>query len=328
MTTSEYVIDNGVKISDNVWHVIQFSRTKHFGTLIVDGVRSPHDGRSGLSGLDELIIDNYIYVGGHGWTNDTVGNTAMARNYSGCMQDMVFNGNALLSNVFGRLSFYGLVGNVIQGCATTPPFIASHLQSRFSRLVTRWTPNGLDYSFDFWFRTTDSGSNRELVYVEATYSVVISLTLGIATMLQVGTTDTHVFAPKLNDGSWHQFRIIASSTSFRVYIDGDFGSVAFERVVTGQQNPQITIGQKNAEGFVGCVRNIRIDGIQRDVNSATFTRNNVIYNSCPIQNFCQPFFPCYNNATCVSNPASFQCVCGANSNYEGTYCQLCKLHHA
>ncbi|EDV20971.1 uncharacterized protein TRIADDRAFT_60571 [Trichoplax adhaerens] len=324
MTTSEYVINNGVKISDNVWHQVSFSRNKHFGILTVDNVNSAHDRRSGLSGVDEITIDDMIYVGGFPRTNDTVDTISSSRNFSGCLRDLVFNGITVLQNLFGQFP-YGVSAGVNQGCVTTAPYIASHLQSQSSRLIINISPSGLfDYLFDFWFRTTDSGRSRELVYIQATYSAVISLTSGIATMLQVGTTDTHVFQPRLNDGSWHQFRMISSSTSFRVYIDNDFGSVAFERTLTTQQSPQITIGSQNAQGFIGCIRDLKVNGISRSVLDTSFARNNIIYNSCSIQNFCQPFFPCYNNATCVSNPGSFACICGSNSNYEGTYCQLYK----
>lgn len=323
----EYVIDNGIRISDNIWHRVEFTRDRFYGILNVDGIRSPNDKRPQSGESDNVDINQIIYIGGVPSGSPAVINLNVHGNYSGCLRNVAFNGNSVLSNALDGQANYGYVGNIARtsDCNTVPQqFVAANLRSQFSGISVSWTPTAsYDYSFEFWFRTTETGFNHEILNLEASNNVVITLSQGTVTMLLISTFTAQSSKRKVNDGSWHLLRLIASSSAIGCYVDDEFLNINFSQPLTQRQFPQVTIGLKSIRGFVGCVRGVKIDGVTESIGSVKFSRSGVSVNSCTIQNFCKPFTACFNNASCVNTATSFTCSCGLNSNYEGSYCETC-----
>nr|XP_026689389.1 neurexin-1a isoform X3 [Ciona intestinalis] len=347
--------------NDNTWHSVTVNRTLKRTTdrkgdamvdIAVDEARV--FSRHIQDEYSQLTLDDVIYVGGSPDTSQLPG-SEIPNNFIGCLKEVSYANNDFMRLSLSRLardhdrslSVNGNLDFVCEDEDVTGPL--SFLTPQSYLLIPGWK-NSHQGSIECNFRTNEP--NGLLLYGSGQSSDVFALELNRGLMYIVCNLGSGVSRyrsdrnRRLDDGEWHRVSVNRQGKDILMSIDGvakrfrvegsntnldlngplslagvDFGG-NFERLPNLWTAPL-------REGFVGCVRDLRMDGEELDVQSLAKSRGIGLTPaslSRDIGPYCRNLGeskcssnPCFNGATCKDGVNRFICDC-TNTSYKGDTC--------
>uniref|UniRef100_A0AAR2L8P8 Neurexin 1 n=1 Tax=Pygocentrus nattereri TaxID=42514 RepID=A0AAR2L8P8_PYGNA len=346
------------KFNDNDWHDVKVTRNLRQVTISVDGILTS----TGYTQEDYTMLgsDDFFYVGGSPSTADLPG-SPVSNNFMGCLKEVVYKNNDVrleLSRLAlqgdPKMKIHGVVPFKCENVATLDP-ITFETPEAFITLH-KWNAKKTG-SISFDFRTTEP--NGLLLFShglpkqqtkEAKSPLTLKVDFFAIEMLDghlyllldmgSGTTKTRAVNKKVNDGEWYH-------VDFQR--DGRSGTISVNSVRTPYQAPgeseildlddNLYLGglPENKAGlvfptevwtallnygFVGCVRDLFIDGQSKDVRRMAETQKAVgVKPSCSKEAPKQCLSnPCQNNGICREGWNRYVCDC-SGTGFLGRSCE-------
>ncbi|XP_049328502.1 neurexin-1a isoform X6 [Astyanax mexicanus] len=346
------------KFNDNDWHDVKVTRNLRQVTISVDGILTT----TGYTQEDYTMLgsDDFFYVGGSPSTADLPG-SPVSNNFMGCLKEVVYKNNDVrleLSRVAlqgdPKMKIHGVVAFKCENVATLDP-ITFETPEAFITLH-KWNAKKTG-SISFDFRTTEpnglllfSHGRPKQQTKEAKSPLTLKVDFFAIEMLDghlyllldmgSGTTKTRAINKKVNDGEWNH-------VDFQR--DGRAGTISVNTIRTPYQAPgeseildlddNLYLGglPENKAGlvfptevwtallnygFVGCVRDLFIDGQSKDVRRmAESQKATGVKSSCSKEAPKQCISnPCLNNGVCREGWNRYVCDC-SGTGFLGRSCE-------
>ncbi|XP_063043015.1 neurexin-2-like [Engraulis encrasicolus] len=346
------------KFNDNAWHDVRVTRNLRQVTISVDGILTT----TGYTQEDYTMLgsDDFFYIGGSPNTADLPG-SPVSNNFMGCLKDVVYKNNdfklELSKLAIDRDPKISLHGDLVFRCedvAALDPVTFETPESFIA--LPRWdTKKTGSISFDF--RTTEpSGlllfshgkvtteaprAGRDL---KADYFAMELLDGYLYLLMDMGSGSVKLKASnkKVNDGEWchvdfqREGRKGSISVNSRTMpfasnegsdfldLDGDMylGGLPPEGRSDMPLPPEVWTALLSY-GYVGCVRDLFIDGKSRDVRRLAEMQSAVGVSSfCTreLQKRCSSA-PCGNGGVCKEGWNRYVCDC-TGTGYLGPNCDI------
>ncbi|XP_076875227.1 neurexin-2-beta isoform X9 [Brachyhypopomus gauderio] len=346
------------KFNDNAWHDVKVTRNLRQVTISVDGILTT----TGYTQEDYTMLgsDDFFYIGGSPNTADLPG-SPVSNNFMGCLKDVVYKNNDFKLEL-SRLAIerdpkINLHGDLVFRCedvAALDPVTFETPESYIS--LPRWdTKKTSSISFDF--RTTEPSGlllfshgrphgakeprpGREL---KTDYFAMELLDGFLYLLMDMGSGSVKLKASnkKVNDGEWchvdfqREGRKGSISVNSRTMpfnsnegseildLDSDMylGGLPESRQALVLP-PEVWTALLNY-GYVGCVRDLFIDGKSRDVR-----RLAEIQSAPGVSSFCTRELqkrcssaPCGNGGVCKEGWNRYICDC-TGTGYLGSNCEI------
>ncbi|XP_059369238.1 neurexin 3b isoform X12 [Carassius carassius] len=343
------------KFNDNAWHDIKVTRNLRQVTISVDGILTT----TGYTQEDYTMLgsDDFFYVGGSPSTADLPG-SPVSNNFMGCLKEVVYKNNDIRLEL-SRLARIAdpkmkLQGDVVFKCENVPTLDPISFETPESFLsLPKWNTKRVG-SISFDFRTSepnglilftqgkpqdkkDSHSQRSN---RVDFFAVELLDGNFYLLLDMGSGTIKVKATqsKVNDGAWHHVDIqrdgrsgiisvnsrrtpfTASGENEILDLEGDLylGGLPDNRV--GLVLPTDLWTAMLNYGYVGCIRDLFIDGRSKDIRQIAEAQNGVgIKPSCSkvTGKHCDSN-PCKNNGICKEGWNRFICDCTGTGYWDRT----------
>uniref|UniRef100_A0A8C1DZ53 Neurexin 3b n=1 Tax=Cyprinus carpio carpio TaxID=630221 RepID=A0A8C1DZ53_CYPCA len=343
------------KFNDNAWHDIKVTRNLRQVTILVDGILTT----TGYTQEDYTMLgsDDFFYVGGSPSTADLPG-SPVSNNFMGCLKEVVYKNNDIRLEL-SRLARIAdpkmkLQGDVVFKCENVPTLDPISFETPESFLsLPKWNTKRVG-SISFDFRTSEpnglilftQGKPQEKKDARSQKSnkvdffAVELLDGNIYLLLDMGSGTIKVKATqsKVNDGAWHHVDIqrdgrsgiisvnsrrtpfTASGENEILDLEGDLylGGLPDNRV--GLVLPTELWTAMLNYGYVGCIRDLFIDGRSKDIRQIAEAQNGVgIKSSCSKVTGKQcDSNPCKNNGICKEGWNRFICDCTGTGYWDRT----------
>ncbi|XP_072314039.1 neurexin 3a isoform X2 [Eucyclogobius newberryi] len=316
-------------------------------TISVDGILTT----TGYTQEDYTMLgsDDFFYVGGSPSTADLPG-SPVSNNFMGCLKEVVYKNNdirlelsRLARIVDPKMKIQGEVAYKCENVATLDPISFETPESYIS--LPKWNTKRMG-SISFDFRTTEPNglilfthgkrqerkdSPRSQKNTKVDFFAVELLDGSLYLLLDMGSGTIKVKATqsKVNDGSWYHVDIqrdgrsgtisvnsrrtpfTASGESEILDLEGDMylGGLPTDRT-TLILPTELWTAMLNY-GYVGCVRDLFIDGRSKDIRQIAEAQNGAgIKPSCTKQTVKQcESYPCKNRGVCKEGWNRFICDC-------------------
>uniref|UniRef100_A0A7I4Z531 Neurexin-3a n=1 Tax=Haemonchus contortus TaxID=6289 RepID=A0A7I4Z531_HAECO len=337
------------RFDDDSWHTVSMQRTLQMLTLTVDGRKD--EIRQYAPELD-WIGHSFAYLGSVPLERHITGVTKNA--FRGCMKQVKYDADAQRI-LFVTLADQGFGGSIIKtggelsfSCKspTQPPDVLSfHSGSSFLALP-KWGALASG-SLSFHFRTTEKdglllyhgNTGKDITdyiafeLIDGHLHMIINLGSG-AVRLQ--TTARHV-----SEGdTWHSLHVERVGRTGSVIVDSmktDFNTpgvssnlIVDDPIYLGWV-PNTTVSLPSTiwsvslrKGFIGCIKNLRVNGISARI-ATVFEHSNAtgISIGCPPMPAANPCAnnPCHNFGICEQSQNTFTCDCAATDK-EGPTCNV------
>ncbi|XP_028996544.1 neurexin 3b isoform X18 [Betta splendens] len=343
------------KFNDNTWHDIKVTRNLRQVTISVDGILTT----TGYTQEDYTMLgsDDFFYVGGSPSTADLPG-SPVSNNFMGCLKEVVYKNNDIRLEL-SRLARIvdpkmKLQGDVVFKCEAVPTLDPINFETPDSYLaLPKWNTKRVG-SISFDFRTSEP--NGLILFThgkpqdrrdakgqknnKVDFFAVELLDGGLYLLLDMGSGTIKVKATqaKVNDGSWHHvdiqrdgrsgiISVNSQRTSFTASgeneildLEGDLylGGLPDNRV--GLVLPTELWTAMLNYGYVGCVRDLFIDGRSKDIRQIAQSQNvtginpqcnKVTGKQCDSS-------PCKNNGACKEGWNRFVCDCTGTGFWDST----------
>ncbi|KAL3980009.1 matrix metalloproteinase-11 (stromelysin 3) [Sarotherodon galilaeus] len=343
------------KFNDNSWHDIKVTRNLRQVTISVDGILTT----TGYTQEDYTMLgsDDFFYVGGSPSTADLPG-SPVSNNFMGCLKEVVYKNNDIRLEL-SRLARIvdpkmKLQGDVVFKCENVPTLDPINFETPESYLaLPKWNTKRVG-SISFDFRTSEP--NGLILFThgkpqdrrdakgqknnKVDFFAVELLDGGLYLLLDMGSGTIKVKATqaKVNDGSWHHVDIqrdgrsgiisvnsrrtpfTASGENEILDLEGDLylGGLPDNRV--GLVLPTELWTAMLNYGYVGCVRDLFIDGRSKDIRQIAQSQNMTgIKSSCSKVTGKQcDSNPCKNNGVCKEGWNRFICDCTGTGFWDST----------
>lgn len=138
------------------------------------------------------------------------------------------------------------------------------------------------------------------------------------------------FPSPFNDGLWH--RVVVTVSTNLITLSVDEVLVETVRLINIDTGGVYIFGGglPDTPGFIGCMRQIAIDGSYR--MPLNWKKNEeyccddepVILNACQMTDRCSPN-PCEHGGICKQTSKDFECDCDG-TGYTGSVCHTCEFH--
>ncbi|XP_028252736.1 neurexin 3b isoform X7 [Parambassis ranga] len=343
------------KFNDNGWHDIKVTRNLRQVTISVDGILTT----TGYTQEDYTMLgsDDFFYVGGSPSTADLPG-SPVSNNFMGCLREVVYKNNDIRLEL-SRLARIvdpkmKLQGDVVFKCENVPTLDPINFETPDSYLaLPKWNTKRVG-SISFDFRTSepnglilftqgkpqDRRDSKGLKNNKVDFFAVELLDGGLYLLLDMGSGTIKVKATqaKVNDGSWHHVDIqrdgrsgiisvnsrrtpfTASGENEILDLEGDLylGGLPDSRV--GLVLPTELWTAMLNYGYVGCVRDLFIDGRSKDIRQIAQSQNMTgIKSSCSKVTGKQcDSNPCKNSGVCKEGWNRFICDCTGSGFWDST----------
>ncbi|XP_038141014.1 neurexin 3b isoform X18 [Cyprinodon tularosa] len=343
------------KFNDNSWHDIKVTRNLRQVTISVDGILTT----TGYTQEDYTMLgsDDFFYVGGSPSTADLPG-SPVSNNFMGCLKEVVYKNNDIRLEL-SRLARIvdpkmKLQGDVVFKCENVPTLDPINFETPDSFLaLPKWNTKRVG-SISFDFRTSEPNGlilfthgkpqNRRDVKGQKNNKVdffaVELLDGGLYLLLDMGSGTIKVKATqaKVNDGVWHHVDIqrdgrsgiisvnsrrtpfTASGENEILDLEGDLylGGLPDSRV--GLVLPTELWTAMLDYGYVGCIRDLFIDGRSKDIRQIAQSQNATgIKSSCSKMTGKQcDSSPCKNSGVCKEGWNRFICDCTGTGFWDST----------
>ncbi|XP_063172997.1 neurexin-2-beta isoform X7 [Candoia aspera] len=345
------------KFNDNNWHDIRVTRNLRQVTISVDGILTT----TGYTQEDYTMLgsDDFFYIGGSPNTADLPG-SPVSNNFMGCLKDVVYKNNDFKLEL-SRLAKEGdpkmkINGDLVFRCenvAALDPVTFESPEAYIS--LPKWNTKKTG-SISFDFRTTEPNGlllfshgrlqppkeGRSERMHKADYFAMELLDGYLYLLLDMGSGGIKMRAStkKVNDGEWchvdfqrdgrkGSISVNSRSTPFLASGESEILDLDSEMYLGGLPEnrldlilpPEVWTAFLNY-GYVGCVRDLFIDGKSRDVR-----RLAEVQSVSGVSSFCSRetlkqcgSSPCHNGGLCREGWNRFICDC-VGTGYLGRLCE-------
>ncbi|KAM4599215.1 neurexin-1a isoform 13-T14 [Fundulus diaphanus] len=346
------------KFNDNDWHDVKVTRNLRQVTISVDGILTT----TGYTQEDYTMLgsDDFFYVGGSPSTADLPG-SPVSNNFMGCLKEVVYKNNdvrlelsRLAKQGDPKMKIHGTVAFKCENVATLDPITFETPESYI--ILNKWNAKKTG-SISFDFRTTEP--NGLLLFshgkpkqqpkdsktphtLKVDFFAIEMLDGHLYLLLDMGsgTTKTKAVNRKVNDGEWYH-------VDFQR--DGRSGTISINTLRTAYTAPgeseildlddNLYLGGLPENkmglvfptevwtallnyGYVGCIRDLFIDGQSKDVRRlAEVQKAAGVKPSCSKEPPKQCLSnPCQNNGVCREGWNRYVCDC-SGTGYLGRSCE-------
>ncbi|XP_023203916.1 neurexin-3b isoform X13 [Xiphophorus maculatus] len=343
------------KFNDNSWHDIKVTRNLRQVTISVDGILTT----TGYTQEDYTMLgsDDFFYVGGSPSTADLPG-SPVSNNFMGCLKEVVYKNNDIRLEL-SRLARIvdpkmKLQGDVVFKCENVPTLDPINFETPDSFLaLPKWNTKRVG-SISFDFRTSEPNGlilfthgkpqNRRDAKGQKNNKVdffaVELLDGGLYLLLDMGSGTIKVKATqaKVSDGAWHHVDIqrdgrsgiisvnsrrtpfTASGENEILDLEGDLYLGGLPDSRAGLVLPTELWTAMLDYGYVGCIRDLFIDGRSKDIRQISQSQNATgIKSSCSKMTGKQcDSSPCKNSGMCKEGWNRFICDCTGTGFWDST----------
>ncbi|XP_054846699.1 neurexin-2-beta isoform X3 [Eublepharis macularius] len=345
------------KFNDNNWHDIRVTRNLRQVTISVDGILTT----TGYTQEDYTMLgsDDFFYIGGSPNTADLPG-SPVSNNFMGCLKDVVYKNNDFKLEL-SRLAKEGdpkmkINGDLVFRCESVAALDPVTFESPEAYIsLPKWNTKKTG-SISFDFRTTEPNglllfshgrlqppkeARSERLH-KADYFAMELLDGYLYLLLDMGSGGIKMRASskKVNDGEWchvdfqrdgrkGSISVNSRSTPFLASGESEILDLDSEMYLGGLPEnrldlilpPEVWTAFLNY-GYVGCVRDLFIDGKSRDVR-----RLAEVQSVAGVSSFCSretlkqcSSSPCRNGGLCREGWNRFACDC-VGTGYLGRLCE-------
>ncbi|XP_077095352.1 neurexin 3a isoform X10 [Siphateles boraxobius] len=334
------------KFNDNAWHDVKVTRNLRQVTISVDGILTT----TGYTQEDYTMLgsDDFFYVGGSPSTADLPG-SPVSNNFMGCLKEVVYKNNdirlelsRLARIVDPKMKIQGDVVFKCENVATLDPISFETPEAYIS--LPKWNTKRMG-SISFDFRTTEPNGlilfthgkqqerkdARSQKNTKVDFFAVELLDGSLYLLLDMGSGTIKVKATlnKVNDGAWYHVDIqrdgrsgtisvnsrrtpfTASGENEILDLEGDMYLGGLPDNRAGLILPTELWTAMLNYGYVGCIRDLFIDGRSKDIRQIAEDQNGAgIKPSCnkmPVKQ-CDSY-PCKNKGVCKEGWNRFICDC-------------------
>ncbi|KAM9462036.1 neurexin 1a isoform 13-T13 [Clarias gariepinus] len=347
------------KFNDNAWHDVKVTRNLRQVTISVDGILTTTGYTQ--EDYTMLGSDDFFYVGGSPSTADLPG-SPVSNNFMGCLKEVVYKNNdvrlelsRLAKQGDPKMKVSGMVAFKCENVATLDPVTFETPESYIT--LSKWTAKKAG-SISFDFRTTEP--NGLLLFshgkpkqqqqkdpkgpktMKVDFFAIEMLDGHLYLLLDMGsgTTKTRAVNKKVNDGEWYH-------VDFQR--DGRSGTISVNSVRTPYNAPgeseildlddTLYLGGLPEDraglvfptevwtallnyGYVGCVRDLFMDGQSKDIRRIAEAQRAVgVKPSCSKEPPKQCLSnPCLNSGSCREGWNRYVCDC-SGTGYLGRSCE-------
>uniref|UniRef100_A0A4W6FHP8 Neurexin 1b n=1 Tax=Lates calcarifer TaxID=8187 RepID=A0A4W6FHP8_LATCA len=344
------------KFNDNAWHDVKVTRNLRQVTISVDGILTT----TGYTQEDYTMLgsDDFFYVGGSPSTADLPG-SPVSNNFMGCLKEVVYKNNdvrlelsRLAKQGDPKMKVSGVVSFKCESVATLDPVTFDTPESYVA--LSKWTAKKAG-SISFDFRTTEPnglmlfshGKPRQILMLcvfdlQVDFFAIEMLDGHLYLLLDMGsgTTKTKAIDRKVNDGEWYH-------VDFQR--DGRSGTISVNSVRTAYTAPgdseildlddTLYLGGLPEDraglifptevwtallnyGYVGCIRDLFVDGQSKDIRRLAEAQRAVgVKPSCSREPPKQCLSnPCQHNGICREGWNRYVCDC-SGTGYLGRSCE-------
>ncbi|XP_061560294.1 neurexin-3b isoform X4 [Phycodurus eques] len=324
-------------------------------TISVDGILTT----TGYTQEDYTMLgsDDFFYVGGSPSTADLPG-SPVSNNFMGCLKEVVYKNNDIRLEL-SRLARIvdpkmKLQGDVVFKCENVPTLDPINFETPDSYLsLPKWNTKRVG-SISFDFRTSEPNGlilfthgkpqERRDVKSQKTNKVdffAVELLDGVLYLvldMGSGTIKVKATQAKVNEGSWHHVDIqrdgrsgiisvnthrtpfTASGENEILDLEGDLYLGGLPDNRAGLMLPTELWTAMLNYGYVGCIRDLFIDGRSKDIRQIAVSQNTTgIKSSCSkvMGKQCDSN-PCKNSGVCKEGWNRFICDCTATGFWDST----------
>ncbi|XP_030603390.1 neurexin-1a isoform X3 [Archocentrus centrarchus] len=346
------------KFNDNDWHDVKVTRNLRQVTISVDGILTT----TGYTQEDYTMLgsDDFFYVGGSPSTADLPG-SPVSNNFMGCLREGCLQNNDVrleLSRMAkqgdAKMKIHGTVAFKCENVATLDPITFETPESFI--ILNKWNAKKTG-SISFDFRTTEPNGlllfshgkpkqqpkdSKSPQTLKVDFFAIEMLDGHLYLLLDMGsgTTKTKAVNKKVNDGEWYH-------VDFQR--DGRSGTISINTLRTAYTAPgeseildlddNLYLGGLPENrmglvfptevwtallnyGYVGCIRDLFIDGQSKDVRRlAEIQKAAGVKPSCSKEPPKQCLSnPCQNNGICREGWNRYVCDC-SGTGYLGRSCE-------
>ncbi|XP_044228463.1 neurexin-1a-like isoform X3 [Thunnus albacares] len=346
------------KFNDNDWHDVKVTRNLRQVTISVDGILTT----TGYTQEDYTMLgsDDFFYVGGSPSTADLPG-SPVSNNFMGCLKEVVYKNNdvrlelsRLAKQGDPKMKIHGTVAFKCENVATLDPITFETPESFI--ILNKWNAKKTG-SISFDFRTTEPNGlllfshgkpkqqpkdSKSPQTFKVDFFAIEMLDGHLYLLLDMGsgTTKTRAVNKKVNDGEWYH-------VDFQR--DGRSGTISINTLRTAYTAPgeseildlddNLYLGGLPENkmglvfptevwtallnyGYVGCIRDLFIDGQSKDVRRlAEVQKAAGVKPSCSKEPPKQCLSnPCQNNGVCREGWNRYVCDC-SGTGYLGRSCE-------
>ncbi|XP_077901854.1 neurexin-2-beta isoform X39 [Ictidomys tridecemlineatus] len=346
------------KFNDNAWHDVRVTRNLRQVTISVDGILTT----TGYTQEDYTMLgsDDFFYIGGSPNTADLPG-SPVSNNFMGCLKDVVYKNNDFKLEL-SRLAKEGdpkmkLQGDLSFRCEDVAALDPVTFESPEAFVaLPRWSAKRTG-SISLDFRTTEpnglllfsqgrrpgTGAGGHSSAQRADYFAMELLDGYLYLLLDMGSGGIKLRASsrKVNDGEWchvdfqrdgrkGSISVNSRSTPFLATGDSEILDLESELYLGGLPEggrvdlplpPEVWTAALRA-GYVGCVRDLFIDGRSRDLRGLAEAQGAVgVVPFCSRETLKQcASAPCRNGGLCREGWNRFVCDC-IGTGFLGRVCE-------
>uniref|UniRef100_A0A672QB78 Neurexin-3a-like n=1 Tax=Sinocyclocheilus grahami TaxID=75366 RepID=A0A672QB78_SINGR len=343
------------KFNDNAWHDVKVTRNLRQVTISVDGILTT----TGYTQEDYTMLgsDDFFYVGGSPSTADLPG-SPVSNNFMGCLKEVVYKNNdirlelsRLARIVDPKMKIQGDVVFKCENVATLDPISFETPEAYIS--LPKWNTKRMG-SISFDFRTTEPNGlilfthgkpqerkdARSQKNTKVDFFAVELLDGSLYLLLDMGSGTIKVKATqnKVNDGAWYHVDIqrdgrsgtisvnsrrtpfTASGENEILDLEGDMYLGGLPDNRAGLILPTELWTAMLNYGYVGCIRDLFIDGRSKDIRQIAEDQNGAgIKPSCNKMPGKQcDSYPCKNKGVCKEGWNRFICDCTGTGYWSRT----------
>nr|XP_029484828.1 neurexin-1a-like isoform X7 [Oncorhynchus nerka] len=347
------------KFNDNSWHDVKVTRNLRQVTISVDGILTTTGYTQ--EDYTMLGSDDFFYVGGSPSTADLPG-SPVSNNFMGCLKEVVYKNNdvrlelsRLAKQGDAKMKVSGIVAFKCESVATLDPVTFDTPESFVA--LSKWSAKKAG-SISFDFRTTEPnglmlfshGKPRQQQRKDPRTPPTLKVDFFAIEMLDghlyllldmgSGTTKTKAIDRKVNDGEWYHVDFQRDGRSGTISVNsqrtaytapGDSEILDLDDILYLGGLPEDRQGLIFPTevwtallnyGYVGCVRDLFVDGQSKDIRRLAEAQRAVgVKPSCSREPPKQCLSnPCQHSATCREGWNRYVCDC-SGTGYLGPACE-------
>ncbi|XP_057200262.1 neurexin 3a isoform X7 [Triplophysa rosa] len=343
------------KFNDNTWHDVKVTRNLRQVTISVDGILTT----TGYTQEDYTMLgsDDFFYVGGSPSTADLPG-SPVSNNFMGCLKEVIYKNNdirlelsRLARIVDPKMKIQGDVVFKCENVATLDPISFETPEAYIS--LPKWNTKRMG-SISFDFRTTEPNGlilfthgkqqerkdARSQKNTKVDFFAVELLDGSLYLLLDMGSGTIKVKATqnKVNDGAWYHVDIQRDGRSGTISVNSRRSpfTASGENEILDLEGDMYLGGLPDSRaglilptelwtamlnyGYVGCIRDLFIDGRSKDIRQIAEAQNGAgIKPSCNKMTGKQcDSYPCKNKGMCKEGWNRFICDCTGTGYWSRT----------
>ncbi|XP_078005638.1 neurexin-1 isoform X13 [Phascolarctos cinereus] len=345
------------KFNDNAWHDVKVTRNLRQVTISVDGILTT----TGYTQEDYTMLgsDDFFYVGGSPSTADLPG-SPVSNNFMGCLKEVVYKNNdvrlelsRLAKQGDPKMKIHGVVAFKCENVATLDPITFETPESFIS--LPKWNAKKTG-SISFDFRTTEpnglilfshgkprhqkDAKNPQMVKVDFFAIEMLDGHLYLLLDMGSGTIKIRALQKKVNDGEWYHVDFQRDGRSGTISVntlrtpytapgeseildlDDDLYLGGLPENKAGLIFPTEVWTALLNYGYVGCIRDLFIDGQSKDIRQMAEVQSTAGVKPSCSRETAKPCLsnPCKNNGMCRDGWNRYVCDC-SGTGYLGRSCE-------